>query len=46
MGQNELLVKKWGSKIVDSDTGNDIPNKKRKTVYDINKRLRIPIPGV
>lgn len=44
--QNKKLADKWGSKIVGSDSGKSIANKKKETVYDINPILRIPIKGV
>jgi len=46
MAQNELLRKKWGSKIVKTDSGASQVNRKKKTSYDINPIIKIPISGV
>ena len=39
--QFELLVRKWGSKIVQQD-----PQAEKKGVYDINPIIKVPIKGV
>jgi hypothetical protein len=43
---NEMLKKKWGSKIVRFDTGASQVNRKRQKSYDINPIIKIPIGGV
>lgn len=44
--QFKLLQKKWGSEIVRMDDERGRVNKKRKTRWDINPVIKIPIPGV
>ena len=43
--QFELLRKKWGSRIVRTDTG-ESKQKVKKQGYDINPIIKIPIKGV
>jgi hypothetical protein len=44
---NERLLKKWGSKIVRVDMGQTGPKLKRKrTKYDVNMLVRVPIRGI
>ena len=43
---NEMLRKKWGTKIVRMDSGASQVNRKKKTNYDINPIIKIPIGGV
>lgn len=44
--QNELLQKKWGSKIVRWDNGNSSVNRRKKMTFDINPIIKVPIGGV
>jgi hypothetical protein len=43
---NEMLVKKWGSKIITFDSGASQVNRKRQVGYDINPIIKVPIGGV
>jgi hypothetical protein len=44
--QFKLLQKKWGSKIVRTDSGESQVNRKKKKTYDINPIIKVPINGV
>lgn len=44
--QNEILRKKWGSKIVRKDSGNSKTHRKKKSLFDINPIIRVPIKGI
>jgi hypothetical protein len=46
MEHNEMFRKKWGSGIVRMDSGASQVNRKKKTTYDINPIIKIPIGGV
>lgn len=43
---NQMLQKKWGSKIVHFDTGKSQVNRKKEVTYDINPIIKVPIGGV
>lgn len=43
--QFELLVKKWGTKIVREDKSNKGKTKKQK-MFDYNPIIKIPIKGI
>lgn len=44
--QFDLLQKKWGSRIVRSDSGASNVNSKKNQSYDINPIIKVPIGGV
>jgi len=44
--QFDLLVRKWGSKIVRRDGGESQVRRKKEQGYDLNPQIKVPIPGV
>ena len=44
--QMDLLVRKWGKKIVREDSGKSQVNRKKEKGYDINPIIKVPIGGV
>ena len=44
--QNMALQRKWGSKIIQFDTGASKTHRKRELSYDINPIINIPIRGI
>jgi len=44
--QFELILRKWGSRIVRKDTGASKVNRKKEITYDINPIIKVPLKGV